>query len=341
MNHKKRKHDDTYIYIGNETKNEQYDKTNNLLLKIEALNAKLQYLESFLLPNNIIKATPIISVISGDKNCLVKINQIYNKWIQFILSITNSQNLDCNIPNIFSLLDHFIFDKYFSQLENKYIFEFVDCDSYMENASEMQNQIINSALSKFQNTDINLNREYISYLITNSNIFLVYSYSQLQPIVNHNNNNDNNDNIDFHFSNKRLHPTMAFDDNLIGEVDRKVINVSNNDHNNDNDFNISKFDDGRFNILYNKRPYYNCSVDLMYLNKLNSSLYKCSPIFLNLALILYHTMLHIKCDIKLESTTTTTTKSSLHSSSFLKEFINFTPSVFYGHPLLPWLTLKK
>ena len=87
-------------------------------------------------------------------------------------------------------------------------------------------------------------------------------------------------------------------------------------------------------------------IDIDSLNKFNSKLYNFNQILLNLSLIVYHAMLHIKCDVSssLQSTTTPTTPTAAHrehDSLFMKQFLNYTPSVLFGHPLIPQFTLPK
>ena len=132
---------------------------------------RMNRIEACLAPSNIIKATPIMSIIAGDVKCLNKISDIYEKWITYNSTVANSEY---NIEYLFWNLDYFIFENYFLKLRtlNEYGFEFVDVD-VLE-----QSIILNIALSKTRDDKLKLlyppRKEFISSIIRGKTVFLIY-----------------------------------------------------------------------------------------------------------------------------------------------------------------------
>lgn len=345
-----------YVYIGDYHNECNNNNNYNVNEKIEFLTKRLNILESILTSNRIIKAKPVLSIISGNIHCLNKINNIYENWINYISNITNAYEINYNVQSLFWKLDYFIFNNYFLSLidTRQYIFEFVNVDFENNTYTDEQYDIIKRVLHKNRNNNFKLlyphHKEYISIAIINNRIFLVYFEDELYKIVNYDyNNKNNNDNKDFQFCEKQIHSNFSFNNDVTGEVEINVVNLkknnmttSSNRNNNNNSKNdsleLSDIVDKRQLILQNKKPLYNTLVDIEILNKLNSSLFRFNPVFLNLSLIIFHAMLHMKKDII--NNDNNYDPCFPHNSFFMKEYLNFTPSALYGHAMIPPLTLS-
>ena len=349
-NNKKKRN--RYIFIGN-YKNNNNDTNDNdnddddilrFQCEINLLSSRLKLIEDALSSSVIIKAKPIMSVIMGDTNCMNKFNKIYENWINYTSSIANSLEINYNVNDLFWQLDTFIFHNYFYNLKNneKYIFEFVNVVNLKEYTTQ-QLDILNMAFFKDRNEHYKLfyphHKEYISTLIMNNNrIFLIYFEKELYLISNTNTNNNNNNKNDYQFSDGKLHPALSLNNSVIGNTDLDIIELEKGDKN--DVLNFPTVRDKRQIIIKNTKPLYNTLVDLVTLNKLNSSLYKFNPLLFNLSLIIFHAMLHIKRDITANNNNNYD-PSFPHDNLFLKEYINYTPSVLYGHPMIPPLTLSS
>ena len=333
-----------YIYIGDyynkDNKYDDYDNNNNLDYKVDLLIKRLNVLESIILsPSKIIKAKPVLSILSGDIHCLNKINNIYEKWINYISNIAHCSEIKYNVTELFWQLDKYIFNNYFLSLKDQYIFEFEDVD-LKKNYTEEQLSIIKQTLSKNRNDSFKLlyphHKEYISTNIIDNRIFLFYFDDELQKIINY--NNDNKDvNKDLQFSYKLIHPNLCFNKDVTGEIEMNAIKL-NGGENKDSSLEFSNLVDKRQLILQNKKPLYNTLVDIEILNKLNSTLFRFNPVIINLSLIIFHSMLHIKRDINNDNIEYNS--NSPHDLNFMKEYLNFTPSALYGHAMIPPLTLS-
>ena len=372
---KKNNHDDEddttrYVYVGdynsfnNSNNNNNKYQYHDLQKKIDVLSTRLNYIEASLAPANILKATPITSLVMGDTKCLYRIRDIYSKWINYISHLAHSNNNNNNtltVEKVFNLLDQYIFEGYFQNLKKQYLIEFVKINYYDDgdDYSSEQIRILKQALEKDRSYNFKLlypeNNEHVSVLVENNRIFLVYFFQELQEIVKLETTTTstttttptNSEDFQFYYYGK-LHPILSLNKDIIGNPDINSIKIFNNEK--DNSLNISSnfIKDKRHNILGSRRTLYNTLIDIDSLNKFNSKLYNFNQILLNLSLIVYHAMLHIKCDVSsssLQSTTTTTTPTPAahreHDSLFMKQFLNYTPSVLFGHPLIPQFTLPK
>lgn len=164
----------------------------NLRKQVDLLSSRLINIELSLSPSSIIKATPIMSIISGNIDCINKINEICRKWVNYTSFVANNENINYNVDELFWNLDTFIFDKYFLNLQNNnYIFEFVNVDFKSNVYNKNQLHIIQKAL--FKDRDHNLdfitpsNKEFISSLIKDKNIYLIYFQKELYNIINKDN----------------------------------------------------------------------------------------------------------------------------------------------------------
>ena len=337
-NNKKNKcvHLGDYNYSGCKKNNDNID----IQKKIDLILMRLNRIEESLAPTNIIKATPIMSIIAGDMKCLNKINDIYEKWITFISSVANSELQEYNnVEQLFWQLDRFIFENYFSSTLRHYLFEFVDLDLIkISSCTPEQVGVINIAFSKDRDEKFKLlhppHKEFISSTVIRDKtvVFLVYFGKELYNIVNYDINNNNK--TDYHFSDGKLHSALSLNNDVIGGGSGfNSVNVNMSDDTLD----FLDIKDKRRYILGNKRPLMNNLVDVIPLNKFNSSLYRFSPMLLNLSLVIFHAMLHIKRDLSNDNVVV----DHRHDSLFTKEYLNYTPSALYGHSMLPMLTLPQ
>ena len=328
-----------YIFIGNYTLNND---DNDLRSKIELLSSRLKVIEDALSPSVIIKAKPIMSVIMGDINCMNKFNKIYDNWIKYMSNTANSNDISYNINSLFWQLDEYIFNKYFLTLKDKYsyIFEFVNVQQN-NTYSENQLKLIQEIFLKDRNEHYKIlyphQKEYISTQILKNRVFLMYIEKELYHICKNYVTTNNNSN-DIQFSSEKLHPALCLNNSVIGNTELDTFKMEKDNINNDT-FNFPLDRDKRQIIIKNTKPLYNTLVDVDILDKLNSTLYKYNPALFNLSLIVFHAMLHIKKDII--NQTSTYDPSSPHDELFVKEYINYTPSALYGHPMIPPLTLSN
>ena len=356
-----------YIYVGNYYEDDADIDNINLTYKIDLLTKRLNLLESIFKSSNIIKAKPVMSIVSGDINILNKINSIYEKWITYMSKTANSNTINFNVYEIFWQLDNFIFNKYFLSLydRNIYIFEFVNVNFENNSYTENQKFIIKKGLGKNRNQNFKLlhphHKEYISTLKIEERFFLIYFEDELNKIINIDNkngknttaisindvtttttNDNNNTNIyDLQFTDKQIQSNLSLDKDVVGEIQINNIDIKKeNDEN--NVFEIPTLIDKRQLILQNKQPLYNTLVDVNILNKLNSTLYRFNPTLLNLSLIVFHAMLHIKRDISIINNNSIDNYDPYypHDNFFIKEYLNYTPSALYGHAMIPPLTLS-
>ena len=325
-----------FVYIRDYHNRDNNYEDGDLRYKVHLLSKRLNILENILLsPSKIIKAKPVLSFISGDIHCLNKINNIYEKWINYLSNIAHCSEINYSVTELFWQLDKYVFNNYFLLLKEQYIFEFEDVN-LEKNYTKEQFNIIKRTLNKNRNEAFKLlyphHKEYISTNTIDNRIFLFYFNDELIKIINHN-NNYKTVNEDLQFNYKQIHPNLSFNKDFTGEIEMNVVNV------NENSLEFSNLVDKRQLILQNKKPLYNTLVDIEILNKLNSTLFRFSPVLINLSLIIFHAMLHIKQDINNKHNNMEYDSNSPHDSNFMKEYLNFTPSALYGHDMIPPLTL--
>ena len=341
-----------YVYIGDYKSNNNDDNENlTLRYRIDLLSKRLKIIEDSLSSSMIIKAKPIMSVVMGDKNSMNKFNTIYENWINYISNIANSSSeIYYNVNNLFWQLDNYIFHQYFHNLRNngKYIFEIVNVNFEKNNYTNEQMNIIKKVLSKDRNGQYKLlyshHKEYISTLIMDNRVFIIYFENELYKICNTNINADTTittNKNDLQFSDGKLHPALSLNNNVTGNIDVDIIKLNKGDSTINDTLDFPDVRDKRQIIIKNTKPLYNTLVDLVVLNKLNSSLYKFNPILLHLSLIIFHAMLHIKRDITNNIIDKYYDPSCPHDNHFIKEYLNYTPSALYGHPMIPPLTLSS
>ena len=343
--------------------------------KVDVLTKRLNFLESTLRSSKIIQAKPVLSIVWTEISCLNRINNIYEKWIKYISTIANSYEVNYDVGTLFWQLDYFIFDQYFSSLTTKsqYILEFVNVSENRADYTDYQWNIVVNGMRKNRNENFKLlhphHKEYISVFIENNRIFLLYFQEELSNVISIENRNiyNNTAACDLQFTDKTIHPQISLNNDVTGDIEinnitlrkkqdkrengegeegrgggggRETFNprmTTEETANNNDIFEFSNLIDKRQLILQNKQPLYNTLVDMRVFNKLNSTLFRFNPALLNLSLIIFHAMLHIKRDI--DNDNTNYDSYYPHDSLFTMQYISFTPSALYGHTMLPPLTL--
>ena len=316
MSTEKRVNPKNYITDMKRRKHNHWDE-DNYRLRLSILEARLKKIYDSLEFSNVIKATPIITfVYSKDtKKSHDYILAIYNKWINYLsLGCRNSQGL--NFTDIFHNIDYYIFNNYFKEYAKHNKLDIIVI-------SNNNNNVIN-------NGD-NENKEYVSIVIEGNKIVARYVPEVLIRVCedsNNNNNNNNNQRNDMQLTNN-LHSHLSKNKSLIDQLDNRGMFVK---------FSPNKRrlinDDRRFVILGSERPLFNTTVITPALNNLNNTLHNIGAAPLNFSIPIFHAMLHLRCFIE------TGSYSLDHDVRFIQELLNFTPSVLFGHSLLPNVTIS-
>ena len=341
MNNEKRVNGKNYIGDLKRRKRFIHDKSidhpDNLRLRLSILEAQVEKLYSALEYSNVIKATPIVSLVySNDtKKCHDYVSIIYNKWIRY-LSVGCKIKDGIRLSNIFYNIDYYIFNGFFEKYMkyNNLQLEIIDDPNCMVDEYESRQR----------------NREFVSIKMEGGNKKIVARFvsKALQSVCSaetkenffSNNNNNNNNDKDFSNNNNnnnqndiqldnKLHNHLSKNKSLIDQLDNRGIFV-NFSSNNSRLIN----QDRRFVILGSERPLFNTTVFTSELNNLNNALHNTGASLLNYSLVIFHAMLHLKCFIE------TGNYSFDHNVTFIQELINFTPSVLFGHFLLPPVSIS-
>lgn len=350
----------------------------HLELYAKQLEARLQYLERSLAPANIIKATPVMSLIYMDAKCKNRISVIFENWINYMNYIARYNLNGLTIEQCFWTIDRFIFNNYFNYLKinNNKIYSFIPISSNVEH-EEARSDFLKSILHKhrdiYNNLKFPVDKEYISTLVSGDNIYIAYFIEELLLFSknteekknycnNYNRKNDNHNqdqetkenkdknnldenklsddnynsslNLDVQLQ-RKLHPTLSLSNSIVNGIDTNSIGVSLSS---ENLLNLDK----RLVTLNSHRILYNVIVDTRLLNTFNSNLYGMGTTSLNITLIIFHAMLHIKCDLQNNNDMSyNNDNNNNHSGTFLSEFVSYTPSVLYGHAMFPHISLDE
>ena len=308
-------------------RDKSFDHPDNIRLRLSILEAQVEKLYNALEFSNVIKATPIVSLVySNDtKKCHDYVSIIYNKWITY-LSVGCKINDGIRLSNIFHNLDYYIFNGFF--------------EKYMK-YNNLQLEIIDDPTCMVDDESRQRNREFVSIKMEGGNkIVTRFASKVLQSVCssenkenffnsNDNDSNNNNNQNDIQLDNNKLHSHLSKNKSLIDQLDNRGIFV-NFSSNNSRLIN----QDRRFVILGSERPLFNTTVFTSDLNNLNNALHNMGASLLNYSLVIFHSMLHLKCFIE------TGNYSFDHNVTFIQELINFTPSVLFGHFLLPPVSIS-
>ena len=345
------------VYIGDLNIFEDIDHQKNLPwhqeVRINHLERRLSILERALGPANIIKATPAIALFYTDMNCKKRVRIIYENWIRFMGYISQQKN-GWTIENVFWALDGFIFESFFTQKSRQkelqvFIVPLNDNDTFTQ--SDIEN--INRCLTPDRDNNHKLkkpsDKEFISTLVSGKQVFLMYYPDEilqqqqqqqqpppLPPVPQAGDTSSSPDSIKNPVQLRSvLHPELSLNKSVVSEIDSSSIGIKSN-----NNLRLGTSSpaslDKRLIILGSQRPLYNSIVDTNQVERYQENLFSMGQPSLRLALMVHHAMIHIMTDISSAEEFSTNRR---HSNDFLEQFVNYTPSVLFGHYMFPALTI--
>ena len=317
MQNEKRINPKNYITDIKRRKHNSWDE-DNYRLRLSILEAQIKKIYDALEFSNVIKATPIITfVYSNDtKKSHDYVLAIYNKWINYLLyGCRNAHGL--NFTDIFYKIDHFIFDNYFNEYAKNNKMEIVVVSNRNDNINDSH-----------QSNNDGENKEYVSIVIEGNKIVARYVPEILIRVCDDSNNANDDPKNDMQLNNI-LHTHLSKNKSVIDQLDNRGMFVKYLP-------NKKRLinDDRRFVILGSERPLFNTTVITPAINNLNNALHNMGAAPLNFSIPIFHAMLHLKCFIE------TGSYSFDHDVRFIQELLNFTPSVLFGHFLLPNVTIS-
>ena len=301
--------------------------------RLNILETRVNYIYKALSHANVIKAVPIVTLVYDDfEQCRKRNLAIYNNWTNYFTQLSK-YNANLKFIDIFNFIDKFIFDGFFQKniKRNVKVYSLED----KENAEKVNHILLKDRHPHSYELKQPENKEYVSYDINDNDINLYFFPKEFIDNINNNNNQNNNNIFDNNnFNNIQLLkppliPSVTSNDNVVNKLDTSVINV-----NIKNDQFVCS--DRRFVVLGAQRPLFNTTVDMTTVNHFNnaSSYGAGGPGIVNISLIIFHCMLHLKCEFDDDKK-----DHKNHTDEFLNEFINFLPSALFGHPLLPKVTM--
>ena len=307
-----------------------------LEILVGELQEKIRYLERVLAPANIIKATPLVSLVYMDFECKNRVSLIYSNWIKYMNYIARYNLNGLTVEGSFWAIDKYIFDSFFEQEKqvNNKKFHFVSFTAETT-FSEEKMSMVKTALYKNRDEANNLkspiDREYLSTLVSGDEIFVVFFLPELSLILTTTHisrNSTVSSNADAQLD-ASLNSNLSLNKSVISGLDTNAIGIHTTS---DNLLRLDK----RLIMLGSQRALYNTVVDTQFVNMFNTNLYGMGIPSLNITLMVFHAMLHIKCDLKHNGLSIDTNR---HGNDFLTEFINYTPSVLFGHAMFPPLSI--
>ena len=303
-----------------------------LEILVGELQEKIRYLERVLGPANIIKATPLVSLVYMDFECKNRVSIIYRNWVQYMNYIARHNLNGLTVEDSFWAIDKYIFDSFFDQEKrvNNQKFHFV---SVTEDA--FPSEAVKAALRKDRDEANNLksptDREFLSTLVSGDEVFIVFFLPELSLILTSARTSSSEPakvNVNTQLDTV-LNRGLSLNKSVISGLDANAIGVHTTS---DNLLGLDK----RLVVLGSQRALYNTVVDTQSLNMFNTNLHGMGVPSLNITLMVFHAMLHVKCDLKHSGLAR---ESNRHGNDFLTEFINYTPSVLFGHAMFPPLSI--
>ena len=308
-------------YIGDIDMEEKTHDNDDIRIRISILEEKIEKIYRALNSSNIIKATPIVSLVYSDKKkCHDYVSMIYEKWINYLCNTSRANKGGLSIIDLYRNLDSYIFKDSIGEYAKR---------------NNLEVKIIPIPFVEKNETE-NINKEYVSMTIENNEIIIKYSPNQLSRACN-NDDDEKENNTNDH---QRIQPDiqmggnsrsecLAMNNSVVDQIENKAIYVNISDKSK-----LIKNADKRFIILGSERPLFNTTVFTSTLKNLNSTLHNVGEPLLNFSIVIFHAMLHFKCFME------TNDYSYNHDINFIQELINFTPSAIFGHPLLPPVSIS-
>ena len=219
--------------------------TNNtltdLLTHIIELQARLEYIEQALAPANILKITPITSMIYKNDECKSGISKIYRKWVAYMNYV--SETGITSVMDTFFKIDYFIFEQYFQEKFNNGIY-FIQLGQTPEETVNMyktdkEQYIISKAIEgdrdQLYNFKCSADKEYVSTLYLENNVYIIYNPWELNTLLLSSStststtcsqNKNKNKNKNTLYTSYPLHDNINLDKNIIGPMDSNVIGIT-------------------------------------------------------------------------------------------------------------------
>lgn len=345
INPKKYIGDENYYnyYYNHNNNNKNNNITSNSLdnfkMRLSVLEMKVERIYKALSSTNIIKATPLKTLIFHDVDkCQESVSNIYNSWIRYLSNMGSGNSYGgITFNNIFANIDKYIFNYFFLNYQRINNLEIVikhfsknDKFGDIEKRILSFNRYVDSLELKIPE-----NKEFVSVATDGKKIYIYYFPQELSTICMNDygaTTTTTSTRVDPDLQlTQNLHQSMSLNENVVNQIDNKGLSVGIS-----NDGNKLINMDRRFVVLSAERPLFNTTVDVSTLNTLNDTLYGIGPAILNYTLIIFHAMLHLKCFLD--------TKSNYcldHGEGFIHQLINYTPSTLFGHSLFPPMTLPR
>ena len=283
-------------YINNKSPLINNDKDKMPILeRLKKLEQQINYiyrsLEKF---TPALKVAPIITLIYDDaEKCRKRNVAIYNNWTKYFTHLSK-YNASLKFIDIFNLIDKFIFDDFFQN--SKRTIRVYSLDE--KNASSV-NQILSQ--DRYSHNYYKLkqpeDKEYISFLINDEDAS-INLYFFPREFINESSSSGNNNNEEEDINNTHIQllkspriPTFTSNDNIVDDNLNNVINV-----NIKNDQFICS--DKRFVVLGAQKPLFNTTVNTDAMNLFNNASYGVGPGVINISLIIFHGMVHLKCELE-------------------------------------------
>ena len=263
-----------------------------------------------------------------------KIDAIYNNWTEYMTGTSRSNQNGLSMEDTFWNIDKYIFGDFFRfyTSEKKISVNFV----LVSKSEPLESQLDKDSASLFrliisQDRDETYqlrqpkDQEYISTMMQNDKIYLTAFQEEMWQLW-----ADAKQSKKSERGHLNCGGDISLSHSIVNRVDNNLIGVRWSD---DNTLSTQSVD-RRVLTLGSRGTLYNTVVRNDILEEFDGNLFGMGLGPLRMTLILYHAMLHLKCDIALLSL-----QSHIHDHNFINEFINYTPSVFYGHHLFPPLTI--
>lgn len=304
----------------------------SLILALEHIEERVTRVERAisLSKGRIFKATPLLSLIYNDKLAKRRIDHVYQNWISYMNHLARNNLNGLSINQTFWNIDSFIFENFFYNLftVNNVKISFIPLSTHQPLENQYTGNfldIVRIALGKTRNPDYSLARpkekEYISSFVeySNNTIYVLYFPEELKDIL-----GQQSPRIVVNEDLQLNHHHSSLSHNIVG--DGNIIRIKSGENKQ-----IETIEKG----VLSGDIFYNTIIDANLINAFDHNLYSIGEAQLNVTMILYHAMLHLKIDLSKPNNT-----DLGHGRSFINEFINFTPSVLYGHFTWPTLTVN-
>ena len=273
---------------------------------------------------NVLEIRPISNLVSIDLASKNSINTIYKRWIDFMQYIAHQLN-GRRFEQLFWAADKYIFQEYFAKKiqSEEYTYLFIGTKKEYD---AVENRYVKEAWAYDRNERKQLlyptDKEYVHHYIDfkEKRIFLFYLLEEIQQIA------KSNSNIDFFSSEKKEEPQQEGKSALVESHETCAVS----------DEFLNR--DLRRRYLGGRRILFDTILDSGIVENLKRNVRDAgnSPL-LTTCIILVHAMIHLKCRIVYGIEPTGPTRHS--HKRFVEEVIRHIPSVLFGHPVLPLITV--